>query len=180
MLQIEDSSVLSAFVKDEQTDPTPSKVIDTGRTIYASRKFRHPQGHAFGSLVLRDFGEARIGPTFPYTNVQPDLYKAPELLLLLDWDKSVDIWNVACVVGQELFGNLQTLSLSQAWDMVQAQYLFDGRDEEGYHNNRVHLGEMVGLLGYPPVEFQRRSEHAWRVFDNEGSPSASAKMTILF
>lgn len=56
--------------------------------------------------------------------------------------------------------------------MVQAQHLFDARDEEGYHNNRVHLGEMVGLLGHPPLDFQRRSEHSWRVFDDEGRLSS--------
>lgn len=73
MLQIEDLNVLSAFMEDEQTDPTPRKIIDAERTIYASRKFRHPRGHAFGSLVLCDLGEARIGSSFPHTNPQPDL-----------------------------------------------------------------------------------------------------------
>lgn len=179
MLQIEDSSVLSAFAEDEQTDPTPKKVINAERTIYASRKFRHPREHAFGSLVLCDFGEARIGPSFPYMNIQPDLYKAPELLLLLDWGQSVDIWNVACVVSFTLVGQCMSTNISlQAWDMVQAQYLFDGRDEEGFHNNRVHLGEMVALVGHPPVDFQRRSEHAWRVFDDEGRLSGPESATI--
>lgn len=37
--------------------------------------------------------------------------------------------------------------------MIQVQHLFDGDDEEGYHNNRVHLGEMAGLLGHPPLDF---------------------------
>lgn len=106
MLQIRDSSVLSAFAEDEQTNPTPRKIINSERTIYASRRFRHPKGHAFGPPVLCDFGEARIGSNFPYTNIQPDLYKAPESLLLLDWDQSVDIWNVGCVVSSTLTINV--------------------------------------------------------------------------
>lgn len=53
--------------------------------------------------------------------------------------------------------------------MLQLRHLFDGRDEEGYHNNRVHIGEMVGLIGHPPMDFQLRSAHAWRVFDAEGN-----------
>lgn len=52
--------------------------------------------------------------------------------------------------------------------MIQVQHLFDGYDEEGYHNNRVHLGEMVGLLGHPPLEFLHHSINSSRVFDNEG------------
>lgn len=168
MLEIEDTSVLSAFEEDERTHPAPRKVIDSGRTIYASRKFRHPKGHSFGQLVLCDLGEARIGPSFPYTNIQPDLYKAPEMLFMLDWNQSVDIWNVACVVGRPCRQVYMSANVFQMWDMIQAQHLFDGRDEEGYHNNRVHIGEMVNLVGHPPLDFQRRSAQAWRVFDYEG------------
>lgn len=100
MLEIEDLSVLSAFEENERTNPAPEKVIDAERSIYASRKFRHPKGHSFGPLVLCDLGEVRIGSSIPYTDIQPDLYKAPEILFLLDWDQSVDIWNVACVVSR--------------------------------------------------------------------------------
>ncbi|CAK1363102.1 unnamed protein product [Cercospora beticola] len=152
MLEIEDTSVHSTFAENERTDPVPRKVIDERRTIYGSRKLPHPQGHAFGRPILCDFGEARIGSTFPYTELQPEVYKAPEILLQLPWDHKVDIWNTACV----------------AWDMLQVSHLFDGHDEEGYHNNRVHIGEMVGLLGHPPMEMQRQSVHSSKVFDEQG------------
>ncbi|GIZ44122.1 hypothetical protein CKM354_000733100 [Cercospora kikuchii] len=152
MLEIEDTSVLSTFAENERTNPVPRKVIDERRTIYGSRKLSHPQGHAFGRPILCDFGEARIGSRFPYKEIQPEVYKAPEILLQLPWNHQVDIWNTACV----------------AWDMIKISHLFDGHDEEGYHNNRVHIGEMVGLLGHPPVEMQRQSAHAWRVFDEQG------------
>lgn len=62
--------------------------------------------------------------------------------------------------------------------MIQVQYLFDGDDEEGYHNNRVHLGEMAGLLGHPPLEFLRHSVHSSRVFDNEGELLPVCWMTV--
>jgi hypothetical protein len=68
----------------------------------------------------------------------------------------------------------------QAWEMIQAQHLFDGYDEEGYHNNRVHLGEMVGLLGHPSLAFQRRSEHSTRVFDENGIAPDLLECKIAF
>lgn len=100
MLQIEDQSVLSAFVEDEAASPSPHKIINSERKIYTTRKFRHPTGHAFGPPVLCDLGEARIGSAFPFTNIEPDLYKAPEILLTTEWNHCVDIWNVACVVSK--------------------------------------------------------------------------------
>jgi hypothetical protein len=57
----------------------------------------------------------------------------------------------------------------QVWDLVENKHLFDGRDEEGEHNNRFHISEMVAYIGVPPVEFQKRSEHAHRVFNEDGT-----------
>ncbi|KXT08415.1 hypothetical protein AC579_3809 [Pseudocercospora musae] len=161
MLQIMDTSVLTAFEEEEKTAPTTRKVIDTERTIYQSRKFKHPERHAFGLPVLCDFGEARVGRRFYYEEIQPEVYKAPEILLQMEWDHMVDIWNAACV----------------AWDMIQVQNLFDGYDEEGHHNNRVHLGEMAGLLGHPPLEFLHHSVNSSRVFDNEGTWKANPPLS---
>ncbi|KAK3057780.1 hypothetical protein LTR09_000855 [Extremus antarcticus] len=159
---MEDMSVLTAFVEAEQADPVPRKVVSAERTIYGSRKFRHPRAPAFGSLVLCDFGEARVGSTFSYEETQPAVYKSPEVLLQLQWNNMVDIWNVACM----------------AWDMLQGQHLFDGHDEVGYHNNRVHIGEMVGLLGHPPVDLQHRSANSWRVFDDGGNKTILYKLSL--
>jgi serine/threonine-protein kinase SRPK3 len=57
----------------------------------------------------------------------------------------------------------------QVWDLVENKHLFDGRDEEGEHNNRFHISEMVAYLGVPPIEFQKRSEHAHKVFNEDGT-----------
>lgn len=73
MLQIMDTSVLMAFEEEERTAPTIRKVIDTERTIYQSRKLKHPERHAFGLPVLCDFGEARVGRRFSYEEIQPEV-----------------------------------------------------------------------------------------------------------
>lgn len=62
--------------------------------------------------------------------------------------------------------------------MIQVQHLFDGYDEEDHHNNRVHLGEMAGLLGHPPLEFLHHSVNSSRVFDTEGELLPVCWMTV--
>ncbi|KAK5169575.1 uncharacterized protein LTR77_005552 [Saxophila tyrrhenica] len=154
MLQIEDMSVLDDFERAEQEAPCARKVVGDTRTIYATRRFQNAKGHAYGPPILCDLGEARIGSSHQYEEIQPEVYKAPEILMQLDrWDHSVDIWNLACVV----------------WDMIEVDHLFDGYDDEGYHNNGVHMREMVNLLGRPPRDFLSRSPHTWRLFDQEGN-----------
>ena len=42
MINIKDTTMLSAFVDEETRQPNPRKEIDGSRTIYQSRKFRRP------------------------------------------------------------------------------------------------------------------------------------------
>lgn len=99
MLRVGDLSVLVDCEEAEKATPSVQKVIDAQRTICASRPFRHPKDFAFGPPVLCDFGEARIGSCHQYLGIQPEVYKAPEILMQTDWCHSVDIWNLACVVS---------------------------------------------------------------------------------
>jgi len=97
MLTIDDESILEDFEKAEQEEPSPAKVIDNTRIIYGSRKLRLPSNSLWGQPVLCDFGEARIGKSHKGL-IQPELYRAPEVLFNMEWGSSVDIWNVASLV----------------------------------------------------------------------------------
>lgn len=71
--------------------------------IYQSRPFRRSGNlRRFGLPVLTDFGEARIGDRH-HGSIQPDLYRAPEVHLELEWTSKVDIWNVGVLVGASTF-----------------------------------------------------------------------------
>lgn len=99
MLTIEDESMVKAFDKSEKEDPSPRKKIDDKRTIYKSRRFDKPKKGSWGLPILCDFGEARIGDiqeTGPF--VQPDIYRAPEVIFEMPWGPPVDIWNVGALV----------------------------------------------------------------------------------
>ncbi|KAI7193574.1 hypothetical protein KC363_g2701 [Hortaea werneckii] len=95
MLTIDDESLLPAFEQEEASNPSPRKVIDDTRTVYGSRKLGLPKDALWGQPVLCDFGEARTGPGPHKGLIQPELYRAPEVLFEMGWDSSADIWNVA-------------------------------------------------------------------------------------
>ena len=93
--EIEDESILADFENAEFEHPSPRKV-DRGRTIYTTRKLGFPR--TAGHPVLSDFGSARFGNLMNDDDIQPELYRAPEVILELKWSYSVDIWNVGVMV----------------------------------------------------------------------------------
>jgi serine/threonine protein kinase len=149
MLAIRDEGILEDLEKDEKDNPSPRKVTDE-RTIYVSRKFRHPEKHAWGIPVLCDLGEARVGDSHSYEFIQPDQYRAPEILMETDWSHSVDIWSIGCL----------------AWDLLGNGHLV-GKYEEDYWAN-AHMEEMVAYLGTPQLDFQRRSPCSPFLFTDDG------------
>jgi len=96
LMGIDDENVLTEFEETEVRQPSPCKV-DRGRIIYISRQLR-TRG-SVGRPVLCDFGEARIGDGKFAEDIQPFLYRAPEVILRKPWDKKVDIWNLGVLVS---------------------------------------------------------------------------------
>ena len=50
--------------------------------------------------MLCDFGEARRGDVENGDDIQPEVYRAPEVILEMKWSYSVDIWNVGVMVSR--------------------------------------------------------------------------------
>ena len=100
MLQIEDPNVLTGFEEAEKATPSHQENVNAERTIYGSRELRPPKNRAYGPPVLCDFGEARLGSSHKHLEIQPTVYKAPEVLMQCGWGHSIDIWNLACVVSE--------------------------------------------------------------------------------
>jgi serine/threonine-protein kinase SRPK3 len=115
-----DESVLTAFELEELREPSPRKELD-GRVIFLSRELNMPKD--VGAPVLCDFGS-----TVPLDDgsehredIQPNVYRAPEIILDIPWTYSVDIWNVGCVVNYLGFDEHTStdISSSQVWDAFQ-------------------------------------------------------------
>ncbi|KAG5969433.1 hypothetical protein E4U56_008335 [Claviceps arundinis] len=147
-----DKSVLKAFEKEELEKPCPRKEVN-GRTIYLSRELGIPED--FGEPMLCDFGAAmRLQDRFERPEkIQPNQYRAPEVILDTPWTSSADIWNVGCMI----------------WDSFQGGNLFTGRDpESGTYQSRAHLAEMIALLGPPPPNLLAQANLRSKFFSDEG------------
>ncbi|KID59753.1 serine threonine protein kinase, CMGC group, partial [Metarhizium hybridum] len=132
MFGIGDDSVFTAFEEQELADPSPRKIVD-GRAIYLSRELQMPK--SWGAPVLCDFGSAVTGHIEHLEDVQPDIYRAPEVVLEAPWSYEIDIWNTACMI----------------WDLFEGGHLFTGLDPQHQkYRSRAHLAEMVALIGRPP------------------------------
>ncbi|KAL5346504.1 hypothetical protein ACLOAV_008775 [Pseudogymnoascus australis] len=148
--EIEDEFILAEFEAAEANSPS-AKAIRDDRTIYASRKLGRPK--TFGPPFLCDFGVARFGDEVNNEDIQPEVYRAPEVILEMDWSYPVDIWNVGVMI----------------WDLFRDKHIFNGRDPTGKYSNRYHLAEMVAYMGPPPIDFLHHSEESWSYFDKQGS-----------
>ena len=95
-LRIEEDSILKEFEVAELSTPSPRK-DDRDRVIYQSRGLKRPKKP--GRPVLCDFGEARFGKKTYTDEIQPYVYRAPEIILDIPWTYSVDIWNVRVMVS---------------------------------------------------------------------------------
>lgn len=103
MFGIDDDSILTDFEEQEMIHPSPRKQVN-GRTIYTSRVLKVPK--SFGPPVLCDFGSAVLGDEWHDEDVQPDVYRSPEVILKIPWDYMIDIWNSGCMVSLTYFDSV--------------------------------------------------------------------------
>ncbi|EME41198.1 hypothetical protein DOTSEDRAFT_73580 [Dothistroma septosporum NZE10] len=151
MFGIQDDSVFDKYEDSELRDPSARKVLDD-RTIYISRDLSPPK--EWGAPVLCDFGSAIPGDVEHTEDIQPDIYRAPEVILEIPWSHEVDIWNAGCMV----------------WDLFEGGHLFTGHDPEVHrYRSRGHLAEMIALLGPPPLELLAKGSASTNFFTEQGT-----------
>ncbi|KAJ5113713.1 hypothetical protein N7456_002247 [Penicillium angulare] len=154
---IDDESVFFDFEQNELDSPCPRREID-GRTIYTTRELRIPKN--LGAPILCDFGSAVRGDEQHTEDIQPDIYRAPEVILQVPWTYSVDIWNVGCVIFNLFLGGS----------------LFSGQDPEFQaYRSRAHLAEMVSVFGPPPPDLRARGQLTGKFFSEKGELSAGIR-----
>ncbi|KAK9581680.1 hypothetical protein V6Z96_004914 [Aspergillus fumigatus] len=156
LISFENERILTNFIKQQQK---MQYKIDGkgGRIIYRCHNdFGALDGRDIKNLIpkIADFGLATrldkldsqdgvVGKQLGIYPIQPDFYRAPEVILGCGWDFKADIWN---------FGVL-------LWNILGSQELFKQvYDADGKYEARSHLAEMIALLGPPPKELLARSK----------------------
>ena len=87
--------MLSEIEQTELKHPSPRKVL-ADRVIHLS----YTMPITYGEPVICDFGAAHLGePGQKHSgDVMPGVYRAPEMIVGMEWDSKIDIWSVGVIV----------------------------------------------------------------------------------
>ncbi|KAJ5978574.1 hypothetical protein N7501_001916 [Penicillium viridicatum] len=148
--ELEEMSILDRFTDTQMKHPSARKSVDN-MPVYASQRFELPQ--RFGRAVLSDFSSAVRGDEKRNHNAQPTIYRSPEVMLKAEWSYPVDIWNVGAMI----------------WDLFEGKHMFIGIEPGGKgYSTRMHLAEVIGILGSPPSDLLKRGERSNEFFTKDG------------
>jgi len=93
-------------------------------------------------IKVIDFGSSCLEREKMFKYIQSRFYRAPEVILELDYGPPCDMWSLGCILVELLTGDP----------------LFPGEDETD------QLGRMVELLGMPPLHMIENSAKARKMF----------------
>ncbi|KAH1426637.1 hypothetical protein KXX32_006082 [Aspergillus fumigatus] len=107
-----------------------------------------------------DSQDGVVGKQLGIYPIQPDFYRAPEVILGCGWDFKADIWNFGVLVNRSFgLALMLTILFGKLWNILGSQELFKQvYDADGKYEARSHLAEMIALLGPPPKELLARSK----------------------
>ncbi|KAL1880227.1 hypothetical protein VTK73DRAFT_6055 [Phialemonium thermophilum] len=145
LLSVENETELREVEEEEMSEPSPRKVYKD-HTIYASTLLQISGGEP----VLCDFGEARFGQASYDEHALPDLYRAPEILLGIEWTEKIDIWTLGLVM----------------WTMVEGTNLFTDNKGGRWKSALPHMARMISLLGPPPQDLLDGAPDTKKYFKN--------------
>lgn len=150
LVTIEDPAIISDMIKAQETNPMQWKDSEFGY-VYRSHNNFGPIRSSYLVPKIADFDLALSGDVdgLLVHPIQPNAYRAPEVLLGAGWSYSADIWNLGVLM----------------WNLLEKRDLFDQIcDGESRYSGRMHLAQMISLLGPPPAALLESAEKAsgWR------------------
>ncbi|KAF5008976.1 hypothetical protein FDECE_4772 [Fusarium decemcellulare] len=104
------------------------------------------------SVRLADFGTASWFTRHLTEWIQPQMLRAPEVILGASWDYKVDIWNLGLII----------------WELSEGALVFDGSwSASAPYTSEAYLAQMQAVLGKMPHPLLSRSSEQDRFFDKE-------------
>lgn len=98
MASFEDMAVLEHYMTAQEKDPPSYQVGLGGRRIYESQADFGPLRGAPKFTQITDLGSAVVGDETHSHAIQPQQFRAPEIIMRSEWSYSADIWNFGMVV----------------------------------------------------------------------------------
>ncbi|CEJ80100.1 hypothetical protein VHEMI00305 [[Torrubiella] hemipterigena] len=147
LIALKDQTILEELEDDEITSPSARKII-ANNTIHTS----HFVLGGFGALIISDFGQAGLGERHS-GNAMPVPYRAPEIILGLEWGSSIDIWATGVL----------------AWSLFHQESLFTIYDQTSTEmNDAHHLAYITALLGPRPLQLLQKTDKTKQYWDSTG------------
>ena len=84
--------------------------------------------------------------------IQTRQYRAPEVLLGINYNESSDIWSLACMV----------------FELATGDFLFEPRKGDTYSKNDDHLAQIIELVGKMPKNFALSGSNSMKYFNKNG------------
>lgn len=102
-------------------------------------------------LVLTDFGSSIKIKNIEPEEVQTRYYRAPEIILGLNYTESIDIWSIGCIAYELYTGNI----------------LFNPGKDKYYSRDMYHLKLIHELVGDIPYKMIQRSKFSNKFYDKK-------------
>lgn len=85
--------------------------------------------------------------------IQTRQYRAPEVILGINYNETVDIWSLACIV----------------FELATGEYLFNPIVGESFSKDDDHLAKFIQILGKMPKNFCLSGAYSHKYFDKYGN-----------
>lgn len=85
--------------------------------------------------------------------IQTRQYRAPEVILGINYNETVDIWSLACIV----------------FELATGEYLFNPIVGENFSKDDDHLAKFIQILGKMPKNFCLSGAYSHKYFDKYGN-----------
>ncbi|KAJ3538815.1 hypothetical protein NM208_g5740 [Fusarium decemcellulare] len=150
MVTFENQSTIDAYLQGQATHPMARKDVGD-RILYRCHNDFGPVLAGLGKIIpqITDFGLAQRGDKAgPLIHpIQPNEFRAPEVLLGIGWSYGADMWNFGAMI----------------WELLSGRSLFY-QPRAHLYSPAQHLADMIALIGdIPPSIIEReRSMRHWR------------------
>lgn len=103
-------------------------------------------------VKIADLGNACWVEKHFTNDIQTRQYRAPEVILGINYDTSCDIWSAACVI----------------FELATGDYLFSPHTGQRYSKDEDHIAQMIELLGKMSRSFALGGKYSEEIFNRRG------------